>query len=263
MRLSAESVDRAVYALSRGPLEAHVLARELFPEREYPDLASARRAGHAAGRDLIARGVAVRQSDGPYALAQTNGHATAPPAPAELQVDPATGQVFERRAVGQLATEPDEPEGELEVDRLGNVFRVTREPVGRAQLPAMLRERPQRRTEPQPQPPYAPPPPVPQPNYAEQAAAWGELKRPEMVSLLLLHFEATFMTPDPIAKHRKNEELRVRMLTLATEANAWARALGRPELPFVAQLSTPFPASWPSYAQPPAAPAPSYAPSYG
>jgi len=173
MQMPDDIAARAHEAISRRPYAAHELADYVWPDRAERPLAARSRGGHACGRDLVQRGLAIQNPDGTYSAA-TSAPPPTPTLPAELHVQP-DGQVIavERRAVGKLASDatptpaasPMQPaelyvaangevlevqrrslgrvaavperaaSGELVVDASGNVVRITKEVIGRAQLP--------------------------------------------------------------------------------------------------------------------------------
>jgi hypothetical protein len=272
VKLPDDIAQRALDALTR-PLRSHELADAVWPEREDRPLAAKSRAGHAAGRDLIERGWAIQNGDGTYVAASLLDEAFATPAvPPELHVGP-DGAVVEvqRRTLGRVAAVPEQPvDGELVVDpATGTVTRVVRHVLGHTQMPAP----PQQPTPPQQaggslivengvvmrvtkqvigslplQPAPAPQQVPPQHAYAQ----WAASKRSDMVQMMALICAAAFLSPDPTTKWRRLEEARVRMLALALETNAWQRACGLAELPFVAQLFTPILPPAPAWSPTPA-----------
>lgn len=247
MKLPDDVAERAAQALSR-PLRSHELADAVWPDRADRPLAAKSRAGHAAGRDLVERGWAVQNADGTYLAASLTDptRQDAQPLDGELVVDPATGTVTRvvRHVLGHTQISPQTPQqptadGLLTVEN-GQVIRVRKEVIGPVASHAQQQ--------------------VPeQSSLYVQWQAWWAAKRPEMTAIMTLIFQTAFFSPDATTRWRKGEEARVRFLRLSTEVNAWARALGTPELPFVAQLAvpTPPPVQTPAWS-PWNAPAPSY-----
>jgi hypothetical protein len=262
MNLPDDVAQRALDALTR-PLRSHELADAVWPERIERPLAAKSRAGHAAGRDLIERGLAIQNTDGTYSATTA-----APPLqdvqPAELRVEGDQVVSVARTSLGRLATAaPEQPmDGELVVDpATGTVTRVVRQVLGHTQIPAPPQQ--PRPAPPQPDnstlivengvvmrvtkqvigslPVQAPPPqqmpaPQPPPRRADGWEAFVASKYPEM---LFVHWALTQLvaTTDPPERYRKGEALRPLMVSLGVAFNPWLRAYGLPELPMAAMMT--------------------------
>lgn len=191
IQLSPADEARALEIL-RIPRTAIQFAEDYFEDAADDEPGRKSRRGHAFLGAFVRSGKARRISEGGIDVfvavpAPVTSPYARPAVSPELQVDPATGQVFERRAVGRLATS-DQPEddGELQVDpETGTVSRVVRQVIGQAQIPVSPEppRPPYRYARPQ-APPYAPPPvqqPVPAPQWRpteQQFIDWslGELE---------------------------------------------------------------------------------------
>lgn len=170
------------------------------------------KSGHPPLRSLVQRGLVRRNLNGSaasdtFVAVDAPAGATAPapgapPAPPpELHVEGGSVVEVQRRPLGRLATVPEQPQdGELHVDADGNVVRVTREVLGRAQLPQ----------QPPPQA-VAPAPPQQQPTQPNEGFA-----------LSLLLFEVAFLCPDRVLRARKLSEA-CALILRTPQAPPWMR----------------------------------------
>ncbi len=201
-----DETEQRALSLLQSPMGALQFADAFRPDQATRSVGSRSLAGHARLRRLESLGL-VRRTRGATPALDTfiatsvmdaPQPGSPPQPPPELQVQPG-GDVIEiqRRSVGRLAPTPTQPaDGELIVDPVtGEVTRVTRERLGRAQMPA--------------------PPQTPAAQSTQQPSA--------VLALSMLIFGLKFAPPlDPIVRRQKLSEVFV-LISQTPQVPSWLR----------------------------------------